>query len=342
MAYINTAPAAGLEATYNALLKYVKQYITSGNLKSKFDIFEREEVTKGAGIESNIILAATNVRPTEATARAAEHGTYTPKVFTLISTGRKPAQYAVTVNKDRLSLCVNDDEALRKYAAELTESLYQGWVNDKNAGVSQGLTSLVQVATTAATVDIAIGAGGQAYADALIAAIKTQVEDMREGVTGASYGNTEIGASRIAADTVAIVMSNATAAFLDTYGYAKAFNDEYLAAGDVERVTSSRIAENTIIVTDSRNIILHKRNEDFVDIPNSDGSHNLFYNVNYFMDIAGGEVDEAKIIGYPIKIIKGTEATEAANVSTLSTNAITKTTATTKAATAKTTATAKE
>lgn len=315
MAYINTAPTAALESTYKGLLKYVKQYITNGNLKSKFNVFEREEVTKGAGIESNIILAATNQYSSKSTTRAAEHGTYTPKVFTLISTERKPAQYAVTVNPDKIALCVNDDEAQRKYAAELTESLYQGWVDEKNAGVAAGVATLINtVGANAISVDI--GDGGQAYADKLLTQIKTEVEDLREGVTGNSYGNDDIGASRIAADTVVILMSHATAALLDTYGYAKAFNDEYVKTAGIERITSNRIDENVIVITDSRNVILHKRNENLTDIKNSDGSYNLFYNVNYFMDVATGKSTTTPantIVGYPIKVLKGVE-TPAGNV----------------------------
>lgn len=313
MAYINKAPAAALEATYNALLKYVMQYITNGNLKSKFDIFEREAVEMGAGIESNIILAATNVKTAATTPKAEEHGTYTPKVFTLISTARKPAQYAVTVEPARLALCVNNKAALQKYAAELVESLYQGWTNDKNAAVATGLNTLVTTVGTNA-ISIEIGDGKQDYADALLTAIKTQVEDIREGVEGNSYGNTDIGTSRIAADTVVIVMSHATAAFLDTYGYSKAFNEEYMQASNVERVTSNRVDENTIIVTDSRNVILHKRRDELVDIKNSDGSINYFYNVDYFVDVATGAStadSDVTIVGYPIKVIKGVEAAPA-------------------------------
>lgn len=313
MAYINKAPAAALEATYNALLKYVMQYITNGLLKSKFDIFEREAVEMGAGIESNIILAAENKKTTNDTAKAEEHSTYTPKVFTLISTARKLAQYAVTVDPARLALCVNNKAALQKYAAELVESLYQGWTNDKNAAVATGLNTLVTTVGTNA-ISIEIGDGKQDYADALLTAIKTQVEDIREGVEGNSYGNTDIGTSRIAADTVVIAMSHATAAMLDTYGYSKAFNEEYMQTRNVERVTSNRIPENVIIVTDSRNVILHKRRDELVDIKNSDGSINYFYNVDYFVDVATGAStadSDVTIVGYPIKVIKGVEAAPA-------------------------------
>lgn len=309
MAYINIAPTAELETTYNSLVKYVKQYITNGNLKSKFDVFEREAVEQGGGVETNIILATKNVRATEGTERAPEHGTYTAKVVTIISTGRKPAQYPVTVDMDRLALCVNNEAALKRYAAELTESLYQGWTDDKNAGVATALNALITaVGENAVSVDI--GGGGQAYADKLLTAMKATAEDLREGVLGQSYGNNDIGDSRIAADSIVMIMSNATAAMLDTYGFAKAFNDEYLKTNDVFRVTSNRIAENIIIITDSRNIILHKRNENLTEIANSDGSHNIFYNVNYFLDTATGtdSTTSTDYVGYPIKILKGVES----------------------------------
>lgn len=308
MAYINTPPEAKLCETYNALVKYVKQYITGGNLRSKFDVFDREEVTLGGGIESNIILAATNLKTTASTPKAEEHALYTPKVFTLISTARKPAQYAVTVSKQKLAHCVGNREALEKYAAELVESLYQGWINDKNVAVAAGIDKLSSTAT--ALVEVPVGDGTQAYADALLTQIKAQVEDLREGVSGTSYGNPDVGDSLIAADNVVILMSNATAALLDTYGYSKAFNENYLNTAGVTRVTTSRIPENTVIITDSRNIILHKRWEELVDIQNSDGSYNFFYNVDYFVDVATGTSKaspDTEIVGYPIKVIKGTE-----------------------------------
>lgn len=311
MAYIDTVPAASLEATYNALLKYVKQYITSGNLKSKFDVFEREEVKLGAGIETNIILAASNKRTaTTIDGKASEHAIYKPKVVTIIATNHSPKQYAVTVSEERISLCVGSEEKLREYAAELTQSLYQGWVDDKNSGVSDGLNSLIEV-TSPAPISITISADTQKYADDLLMTVKAAVEDMREGVTGTSYGNTEVGSSRIAAESVVLVMSNATAAMLDTYGYSKAFNTDYLSAGDVHRVTSARIPENVILITDARNIILHKRRDNLTDIPNSDGSHNIFYNVDYFIDLAATENSSGNVdmVGFPFKVVKGVEAT---------------------------------
>lgn len=310
MAYINTAPTAALEPTYNALIKYVKQYITSGHLKSKFDVFEREEVKQGAGVETNIILAATNKR-TDAgiDGKIAEHAIYKPKVVTIIATAHSPKQYPVTVNEDRIALCVNDDAKIREYAAELTQSLFQGWTDDKNAGVAAGLNEIIAL-TSPAPLQVTISADTQKYADDLLMNAKAAIENMREGVTGTSYGNTEIGTSKIAAESVVMLMSNATAAMLDTYGYSKAFNENYLSVGDVHRVTSSFIPENTILITDARNVVLHKRNESLVTIPNSDGSHNLFYNVDYFIDLAASEDTEGAVdeIGFPFKVIKGVEA----------------------------------
>lgn len=309
MAYVNEAPEAALESTYNALLKYVKQYITNSGLKSRFDVFEREAVEIGEGIETNVVLAATNLRETGGE-KAEEHAVYKPKVFTLVSTQKAPYQYGVTVDEEKLSTCVGNEEALRKYAAELTESLYQGWIAEKNAKVGAAINAVI--ITQSAPVAVPIGDGGQAYADALLMQIKATVEDFYEGVTGTSYGNPEIGASEIAADDVVIVMSNATAALLDTYGYSKAFNESYLETRGVKRVTSSRVPENQVLITDSRNIILHKRRENLVDIQNSDGSHNIFHNVYYFIDVASnGQPVKGAEMAFPVKLIAGTEATAA-------------------------------
>ena len=264
----------------------------------------------GAGIESNIILAAKDATGGSDASKPDEHGTFNPSVFTLVATTRKPATYPVTVNKARLALCVNNREALEKYAAELIESLYQGWVDDKNAAVANGINKLINTVGEN-SISIEMGAGGQDYADKLLTMIKTQVEDIREGVTGESYGNTEIGQNRIAADTVVMVMSNATAALLDTYGYSKAFNETYLQTRNVARVTSNRIPENVVIITDSRNVILHKRWDELVDIKNSNGSYNYFYNVDYFVDVAVGQNSEdpaVDIVGFPIKVLKGIDS----------------------------------
>lgn len=308
MAYINAVPEAALEPTYNALIKYVKQYITSGHLRSRFDVFEREAVELGAGIETNIILAATNLQTTAETPKPAEHAVYKPKVVTIISNVKTPAKYAVTIDECRLAKCVGSREKLEEYAAELVQSLYQGWINDKNAGVAAALERLVAAAPV--PVQIPLNAGNpSAFAESLLTNVKAAVEDLREGVTGASYNNVEIGDSRIAAEKVVMVMSNATAALLDTYGFSKAFNPEYLETRGVERVTSSRVPENTVIITDSRNIILHKNCEKFVTITNSDGSVNHFYNVAYFIDAAIRSDEDT--VGFPIKILQGKEATAA-------------------------------
>lgn len=311
MAQINTAPAAALDDMYNSLYKYVKQYITSGNLKTRFDVFEREEVPYGNGLETNIILAAKNQRTGEALAdRASEHGTYKPKVITVTSTEKTGKQYAVTISEDRLAKVVGDDAKLREYAAEITESLYQGWIDDKNADISGLFPELTNAVP--ARIEIPLGSDPRAYAQAMLTNVKALVEDLREGIAGSSYGNSYIGENRIAAQDVVIIMSNSLAATLDTYGFAQVFSPEYLETRNVTRITSNRVTEGEIIITDARNIILHKRNEKLVNIQNSDGSVNIFYNVNYYIDTAIDDTAGKNTPAFPVKVITTAEAAEAA------------------------------
>lgn len=317
---VNAAPAAELESTYNALIKYVKQYIESGELRTRFDVFQREDVTEGGGIEVNIILSAAPVLATTGSGnisftKAAEHGKYNPKVVTLFSTKRSKAQYAVTIDECRLRLCVGDEAKLREYAAELTESLYQGWTDDKNTYVYEALDTLYGAANvsgrgnkelTIPTDGTATEAQLQDYARRAISYIKSCVEDFAEGVTGESYGNEDIATWRIAARSVAIVMSNYTASVLDVYGYANAFNEEYLKTRDITRITTNRMPDFNILITDARNIILHRRCDNLVEIKNSDGSRNVFYNVDYFIDAAiDGKAEAAPygIAQFPVRAL---------------------------------------
>lgn len=301
MALINTAPTAALGATYNALVKYVAQYIESGMLRSKFDWFLGEDVQFGGGVETNVVLSAT-ANSTET--RLEEHGTYTPTVMTVIVQDTLKNQYGVTVDYEKLQKCVGDEEKIRVFAAELTDSLYQGFIDDKNAAIMTALTTVQTGTKIKPTVTIVDSV--EVYATNLLTAVKTNTANLKEGITGTSYGNTFVANKRIACARLAMIMSNETAAMLDTWGFARAFHDDYLKENGIERIATNRMAENTVLITDVRNIAFHKRRETFVDIENSDGSQNLFLNEWYFL---GARYDSTKAYNaYPSVLITGVEA----------------------------------
>lgn len=279
-----------------AVAKLVNQYIESGELRDRFSIFDGEDVPFGVGYERSLIFAA---KKQATPSNTIAHGNFPPTGFSLIFSQKYSDQYAVTIDYRRIRECMHNEALLRAYAAELTESLYQGAVDDKNGYVYGAINTLLTSPTATATITLTAGQEEQ-YAIDMLTAIKSTVEDFREGVTGTSYGNTTVGASRLSASRVAIVMSNAFSAFLDSNGYAKVFTPEYLRASGVERVTTNRMADNTVLVTDGRNIQVHRINEELVRIPQPRGGENLFYNVDRYVEaakVASGAV------AYPYKVL---------------------------------------
>ena len=235
---------------------------------------------------------------------ATEHAKYAPNGFELIFSEKVLGQYAVTFEEEKIRECVGDEAKQQEYAAELVQTLYQGWIRDKNAAVAGAAATIIDNGGNSASVTI--GDDTAAYATDLITSAKTWVENLHEGIKGTDYNNSTVGANEIAARDVVLVMSNATAALLDTNGYAKAFNEAYLSMGDVRRVSSNKIDDNVILVTDSRNIQVRKHWEKLVGpIQNADGSYNMIYNKSEFVEAA---VNTSNVVAYPYIVIKGTEA----------------------------------
>lgn len=298
--------AAGVSKWTGKLFKIVEEIITSGNLKSRFDIFERDAIELGDGVETTIVLAsdgqdysgddpATNNK-------YSEHAYYKANTINIVSTAKKPRQYAKTVKDSEIAKTVNSREKLIRLAEEYISSLYQGWIDDKNKYVA---AALAELATNATTVNVPIGTDNKTYALALLAQIRVVVADLEEGVTGTSYGNNEIGTKSIAAEQVVVIINPATKALLEVYGLADAFNRDDRNPS-VTWLVSNKVAKNTAIITDSRNIVLRKRWDKLVEIPNSDGSINYFYNVDYFIDLQVTN-STTKSPAFPVKVIKGTE-----------------------------------
>ena len=297
---INTAYTGAYEATVLAVAKLVRQFVESGELRDRFAVFEKDAVEFGDAFELSVVLGQTN----SATGTAAtEHGKYSPQGFELIFSTTLSGQYAVTISDQKIKECVGDTAKQEEYAAELVQSLYQGWIRDKNTAVAAAATSLITGATHSTAVTI--GTDTQEYATDMLTAAKTWCENLREGVTGRSYGNTNVGSNEISSRDIVLVMSNAMAALLDTYGYARSFNEEYLSLGEVRRVGSNKIADNTILVTDARNIQVRRKYDRMVGpIQNADGSYNMIYNKEEFIAAAK---TSAGIVAFPYIVIIGTE-----------------------------------
>lgn len=303
---INTNYNLAFDATVGMIKKLVQTYIYGGELTSRFDIFDKDAVEYGQGFELSVLLAA--AKQNDGSTKADEHGVYRPKGMSLVFDKVFGGQFAVTLDERRVNECVGNAAKAQEYAAELVETLYQGWIDEKNKGVAESLGELV-TAGTASVVNVPLGEDVAEFAQAILMNVKAKVEDLREGVTGASYGNTFVGDSRIAARDVVIVMSNTMAATLDVYGYAKVFSPEYVDTTGVRRITSSRIPEDTILITDARNVQVRRHFDKFVEIENSDGSRNFFYNKYEFVApaIANGGTYDGQI-GFPYVVIKKQEA----------------------------------
>lgn len=304
---INTEYTGEYDATVLAVAKLVRQFVESGRLKDRFSIFDKEEVTFGKGYEMSVVLAATDTA-SSGTKTATEHGKYSPNGFSLIFSDTIVGQFPITIEDARIKECVGDVTKQEEYAAELVQSMYQGWIKKKNKYVSDGANALIDGATN--TVSVTLGTDTEKYAVDVITQIKAKVEDIREGVTGTSYGNSVVGEEEIAATDVAIVMSNALGALLDTNGYAKAFNEQYLALGDVQRVTSNKIAEGKVLVTDARNIQVRRKYEKMVGpLQNADGSYNMIYNKEEYIEVAK---TTDGVVAFPYVVITTTAAAESA------------------------------
>lgn len=298
MAKINGLPSAvSLNTTYKAIEKYVRQYIESGALKTRFDFFESDEITNGIGFEINLILGATG-----STQKQDEHGKYNPKVMTVVSNTNEKWQYAVTIDEAEVEKCTGNEEKVQEYAMKLTESLYQGWIDKKNVLVSGAIERLLSRAPTAS---YAVEQNTGETARNLLVAIKSKVNDFLEGVTGNSYNNTIIGNDRIASERIAVLVSNTTKAMLDVHGYGTTFNKEY-ADIPVEIIATNRLDDGVALVTDARNIQVHKWRENIKRIENSDFSYNIFHNVLYRIDAM--QDSTTFVSAFPCVKVTGVEA----------------------------------
>ena len=299
---INKATSLEIASTVGMLEKLVAQYIDSGELESRFDVFDADKVEFGYGYETATVLAAEGKD-----SKQEEHGAYTPKVMDTFRSTVFGKQYPVTIETQKLYECVGNSAALQRYAAELTESLYQGWIRDKNRAVGAEATKLIaKRASSGMQIELTTD---DAFAATVIATIKGKVEDIKEGLKGSEYGNTFIGDNEIAARDVVIVMGNDFAAFLDVHGFAKAFTPEYLNTSRVRRVTSNKIADGKVLITDARNLLVRDKYDELVTIQNSDGSRNMFYNKYQYIQAAicddGGTYDGQ--VAFPFYVIEKSE-----------------------------------
>lgn len=302
MININTVPELELDSMYNSLHKYVKQYLTSGRLKSLFDYFETDEIRHGVGYEINIVFSATAY---SGTGRAPEHGTYAPNIMTVIVSSPWKKQYAVTIDEERLLMCSKDDAKMREYAGELVDSLYQGEIDDKNTAIWTEIAKLGNIVSTATVAD----GTAQEIAEGFIAAMQTKVADFSEGVLASSYGNSYAPATkRIAAEKIAIIMSNATKATLNVYGLSKALSDEFLKVNNAKFISTARMPDNKIYITDVRNIQVHRVYGVAKQLPNSDLSRNEFWNTKYdIQGLFGGDGNNIPV--FPAVVISVAENT---------------------------------
>lgn len=305
---INTGYNLEFNSTLKMIAKLVSQYLESGELRDRFAAFDKTAVEYGKGFEIDVVLAASKYSPS-AGERAPEHGEYKSTGFALTFNTVTGGQYPITIEKQKIRECVGDVGKQEAYAAELVESVYQGWTDDKNAAVATEIKKIF-AAKGKSGATVALGTDMDAWAVDMLTAIKKWTEDLREGVTGTSYGNTIVAEKRIASRDVVVCMSNATAAALDSHGFAKVFTPEYLEANNVSRITSNRFDDNVVVVMDARNVQVRRKYEEMVGpLPNSDGSYNMIYNKHEYIEAAidGGAGATAGQVAFPFVVISTTE-----------------------------------
>lgn len=293
--YHNRVPTATLSSVYGNVFKWVEMLLFDGGLESKFDVFDRERQF-GDGREETLVLSAT-----EYNGKQNEHSTYNAKTQVITYTGSTAFQYSVSIKPVELKRVSTSEKAQKEYAAKLVDCLYQGWINSKN---THAYTDCVKVvldhAPAASSVTITTGSE-ESGVKTLLAQLKAYVASLFEGVTGSSFSNTTISDRRIAARDVVMVMNHDTAAMLDAFGYASAFNEDYLKVNNVTRIETDRLVGNNILIMDARNVVIEKLYENLVEIENSDGSVNNFYNVEAAFTVAYDGTTGHNFLGYPAK-----------------------------------------
>ena len=303
--FINEDSTSKYVAAVNAVTKIVSHFIEGGELKDRFEAFDKPEVAFGDRYEMSVYLRADKA----SSAQPSEHAKYAPKGIDLIFSEVVGGCYPATISPEEIRECVGNAAKQEEVAARIIQTLYDGWTDDKNTAIAAAVQSIITDGTHTVTVTRTAGQE-EKYAIDLLTAAGTWAENIREGITGTMYGNSVVGDKPMPASGIAVVMSNATAKFLDGNGYAKVFNEGRLSMGDVIRVTSYRIPEGTILVTDVRNIQARPKYEELVsEIKNSDGSYNYFYNKYEFIETA---MTTEKLIAFPYIVIKTEEASAAA------------------------------
>lgn len=296
---INGNVTLNYDSTVKAVYKLVRQYIESGELRDHFDAFDGDEIAYGNSYEMTVLLGGTkSSNPQNSDA----HGSFAPNGFQLSFSTTIDNRYQVTMTPDDIMACMTGESEYNEYAAKLTQTLYQGWIDDKNAAIYDALDTLMT--SPASKVTVTLGTDVLQFARDMIATIKAKVNSFREGVTPSSYGNTTGGTARnIAARRIAIVMSHDLAATLDANGYAQAFNAQYLETADVVRIATNRLEGDSVLVTDVRNVQVHPRFEALTHIPNPDGGENIFYKKKMFVEAAKTGTQ----VAFPYVVIETTE-----------------------------------
>lgn len=303
MAIINTAPVVALSNTYKLLEKYVKTYIESGDLKTLYDWFETDAVEFGKGFEVNVVYSQAQYT---GSGRAPEHGTFNPTTLEAVVNERVKAQYPMTISKDDLKTFLASGRDVQDYAGELSEAIMQGYIDDKNENMETVFTGL---ATASKEVTYTTTTDESKLAKRILQKLKQKVMEMGKNIKVSDYNTalpSAIQNKKITCNKIAIIMSCELASILDSYGYAEAFNEEYLKTTNVKRfeVVGDTVlgGANRILITDARNVILKNFTAPSVEtIPNSDGSHNEFLNVEYYVDYLGNATDKTVFPSYLIK-----------------------------------------
>ena len=300
--------------TYNEALgaveKLTAQYLTTGGLRTLYEELRGDDIRHGVAYEYNLILAGGEGNI--GTPHQDEHKKFPVDAVSAIFTADVGGLYCVTVDDDAIDEITLDVRGAQDYAGAITETVYQQWYDTINTAVETGFTSLAT--SPEYSIPVTLGDDIATWARMFIATIQGTVKSLRQGITGATYGNSVVGNKKVAANgAVVIVLNNVTLGVLNAFGFASAFQAEKLTLGeDLIIYSNASFPKNTALITDKRNIQLHKHHERVTTIPNLDGSRNIAFKRYDYFEVA--KTSDGKVL-FPYCVITTTEGAAASSAS---------------------------
>lgn len=257
----------GTIAYSGQIAKIARQVIESEEIKSKYDIFEKEPIENGGkDIEVTIYEAATGVAYSPTT----EPNAPNPVGNTLIFKTLTEKTYPVRINSWEIEKGALNLENAQRVADAVVGTLYDGDREDKNAQVEAILTAAAAGepgALGGATQIVSAGeyspVTDKTSAEAVVEVIKTVSRGMR--IDPARYNPVSL---KKPAEQVALIMPYDLKAKIDTYLFAASSQPDYLNYG-VDAVIEAATDDigGAIYIVDYKYIQMYTRKFKYAEEP---------------------------------------------------------------------------